>query len=575
MLNTFKRTCTDFFVACKITISMYTGKSYKLMCISNSMIFTVTLEVISNLTQSLQMVMARTNNHQNAFFAKTLNTLPEKVWGAATIENPSNKSEIIIFSGRNIYVYCKRSYDIIKTIANGLEPILCQQASLLSRIESMFALNTRKPDTIIIVGSFLQKRHPKRNSGYPIAFYSVFNTKSMTFENISKNIFDDNGKYKKENVLKLYQKCIYNFSEREFTEVVSNRYNGDVDYQCMPFWGHLSRFHIYKHYLIVNGQRDDIIIYDIENPHCPHLISFLKCTMLKFETQRGAIVSNLPFCNDNVNENDDNEIVKLLTFGANHGGNYSFLHSFCEYEINFNELEKQYKLNKSNKNVKQIVITNIKRSAIERLEHFPKILKTSDCGDDTFSKRFNLNNLEYESKKYGLKFSSKDYVYKIFGCAMYHSRYLIIYDIEQFEVQNHTQMVENEYSVDPKSKISSPNLMISFDFKIKEWKIVDNIWPNGGVWRNGGIITQTIHDGIWLNTFGGVKFTPDIKHLCATEINTCFGIKLSQNMDWSIERLLWIAYLKNNQNCKLSLLPKDIILFVLTFFKKKFIFAQT
>ena len=45
------------------------------------------------------------------------------------------------------------------------------------------------------------------------------------------------------------------------------------------------------------------------------------------------------------------------------------------------------------------------------------------------------------------------------------------------------------------------------------------------------------------------------------EYGKCFKILLSESIDWKIERLLWIAFYKNenNESCLIQLLPKDIL----------------
>ena len=50
-------------------------------------------------------------------------------------------------------------------------------------------------------------------------------------------------------------------------------------------------------------------------------------------------------------------------------------------------------------------------------------------------------------------------------------------------------------------------------------------------------------------------------------INNFSGYGYGQSLPWTLERLLWIAYLKNAQNeqCLLSTVPKDVINYIIQF----------
>ena len=52
---------------------------------------------------------------------------------------------------------------------------------------------------------------------------------------------------------------------------------------------------------------------------------------------------------------------------------------------------------------------------------------------------------------------------------------------------------------------------------------------------------------------------------------------LLKPIDWTIERVIWIGYIKNEQNkkqCKLAMLPKDVINHILKFLKVQFVFER-
>ena len=141
--------------------------------------------------------------------------------------------------------------------------------------------------------------------------------------------------------------------------------------------------------------------------------------------------------------------------------------------------------------------------------------------------------------------ANRSVAYGIFGYNLCNSRYLMIYDLYGRGVR-------------------SVNAMITFDFQTKIWRIHNDIWPVKS-WCKGHALIKSKHDEMLLQTMGG----------CDCKTSHLF-IKLSLNIDWSIERLLWIAHLKNDkqsQLCPLATVPKDIILLILKFFKKDFVFS--
>ena len=68
-----------------------------------------------------------------------------------------------------------------------------------------------------------------------------------------------------------------------------------------------------------------------------------------------------------------------------------------------------------------------------------------------------------------------------------------------------------------------------------------------------------------LNIVGGCKVTDLGKHFQGSD--TFWKLKIAK-IDWNIERIVWIGYFKNKDNiCLLASLPRDIILFLLTFLR--------
>ena len=531
---------------------------------------------------------------------KTLKPLPQSMSTCAMIQNPCNMNEIFVFSvggKHNIYIYNQTTNTFIKNEHDNLTSILPKPH--LFEIKTCYAFKTTSPNSIAVLGVQID-RYNKVTNYYDnhFSFYSIFNSKTLKFEKVGTKKVDNNSNHDDDNnhnIKNVYvheignqklkhvnPKAIYNKNigfEHIYSQIFENgNQRIDIDtllsFQYLPFWSHGSRLNVYKNYLIVT-QDDFIQIYDIKDEYNPTLLMYVVLGEQCFKLHGSVIVSNNIDINININNND---VIKFVTFGGDHK---DFLQSFQEYEINFEQLEKtiqsqsqsqskkieQEKFGKNkNENINYNIVHNVGDYHLNNLSNI--ITKTKN---DELSKKLNIEGLVAEAKRknFDVTFPNDDddVRYGIFGCNLYNSRCLMIYDL---------LLMRNIAG-----KSVGVNVMIVFDFETKEWKIHNNFWPysssfNNPIWNKGHAFIQSKYDGILLQTMGGIYSNVNLSS------KAHFMIKLSKSIDWSIERLLWIGYLKNDKQsqpqaqlsmCPLSTVPKDMILLILKFLNGGFVFA--
>ena len=127
--------------------------------------------------------------------------------------------------------------------------------------------------------------------------------------------------------------------------------------------------------------------------------------------------------------------------------------------------------------------------------------------------------------------------------------------------------------------------IICFDYKLKKWYIgkKEEKYKIPRPLRGHQSMISEENNGLYLYIFGG----RDSNVLQ----NVCWKLRLSsKSIDWQIERLIWIGYLKNDHanninhdidseadesNMKVSrfsTLPKDVVSYILSFMRGQFIF---
>ena len=481
---------------------------------------------------------------------ETLKSLPETMTSPALIQNPCNLNEIFIIGAKdmnNIYIYNQNTDTFKKNTNDNLTSILSPYPH--STIGKCSAFQCYKSNSIIVLGCF-QCVHTVN-----IAFYSVFNSKSLTFDKVTTNV---NVKHKDGKDIDSEKKINFSISRNVkaiyYTYATSdniqrNGINCEMDTKCLPFWNNDSGFNVYKNYLIFSHECT-VGIFDIKDEHNPKLIMYI------YVPHHGGFhglviiptISTISTINYKKNsKKNDHDIVKLLVFG---GFGNKLLSSFVEYNIDFKELEIQ-----SRKEKFGIVTHVVVDKDLDRKKNLDKLVLSKiikETSSDELLKMLNFDQLKIEAQKktFHVHDPNLEMEYGILGYNLYNSRYLMIYDM--FGCDNLMPM----------------NTMIIFDFQTKIWTIHTDIWPEK-LWCKGHALIKSTYDGMLLQTMGGSHYDT----YQATTSN--LFIKLSAKLDWSIERLLWIAYFKNDkqlqyQLCPLATLPKDIILLVLKFFKKDF-----
>ena len=133
--------------------------------------------------------------------------------------------------------------------------------------------------------------------------------------------------------------------------------------------------------------------------------------------------------------------------------------------------------------------------------------------------------------------------------------------------------------------------ILCFDSKKKKWLWNENGHPicklKKGLFGHRSLLIQE-KDDLYLYVFGGVTTIIDGNPKSMNDIpeKICWKLRFTKKIDWKIERIIWIAYLKNNHEknnatdnqlevCHFSKLPKDIVTLVLSFVQHEFIFADT
>ena len=489
----------------------------------------------------------------------TLCSLPEAMESAAIIQNPLNDNETLIFGARgthNIYIYNHTTDEFTRNKNDDLTTILLTRTEQWFEITSVYAIKGLTERLIIVLGTTRDSSNVLFNFRYP--FYSLFDSKSLSFVKIGSKLFN-NDKIGTSEQLK-NEKAIYNIdSNNTIATYHLPSMNRDVfsAAKYLPFGSSQSRFNTCKNYLLFT-QKSILGVYDISDEYNPMLLMYANLSDKVEVAFHGSVLLPCRMSDDNNNNNN----VKLLLFGGI-GGKVTFLTSFFQYEINFDEIESQLKEKKIE------ILTNVIDNSNDNsdTDHDDEILSNiiKQTKNDSLSESLNLRGLKVAAKQVKFRLKGRYSIWE-YTSNLYNSRHLMIYGLFK-----------------PSIPSSGLNIMINFDFQRKKWTIVNDVWPiYDGFCFKGHTIIRSKYNGNWLETIGGL-ITPALPGRHRNHpTKSHFRLKLYQNIDWSIERLLWIAYLKNkndNDNnvkqssCLLSTLPKDIILSILKFLRKGFVFG--
>ena len=494
---------------------------------------------------------------------KMLKSLPVEMLSPALIQNPIKHNKILIFSTARvwspnpIYSYDKTSKSFDKIETDNLSSLLTDEKDTIPMME---ALHGTEKDSIIVLG------HLETTKREYIPFYSVFNCVSETFTTVLHNKQFNPGELSKIDV-------------NGPNEIKVTDYN---KIKNILMWDGGNQFVRYKNLMILSGIVGEytsdttcakIIIYDLTDECNPTIVFTYDQSQLKRSfNYHGMVFLNDWFKNqsenakakNSTNDNDskigDNDIdnnsddsdddcdddglsiLRLLLFGGYE--NRDFFESFCQLDISIDRINENIKVLRNIANDDEVIkLSNGVTRYLDNIGDKMNVQKLKDA----LKKR---NNLPFYGS-FGIFGSNND---------LYNGRHLLIYDA----FWNWEQ--------------KALNAIINFDFKKRKWSISDNLWDGeycNSIREKGTIITNVGNKNeSYLIIMGGMFLW-----------KTHALVKLSKQVDWLIERLIWIGYLKNDHNeadakqskgsltsSKLALLPKDVILHILEFLAHVFVF---
>ena len=286
--------------------------------------------------------------------------------------------------------------------------------------------------------------------------------------------------------------------------------------------------------LFIFGERS-IAVYDINDEYVPKQIKYFRLSKMfnKSYLYSGSRTYHRSFIiESNINIKNKNKVhLKFLLFGA-----------FCEHNFN--------------KSFYQIDID------IEKIDSSTGTSTSGgiNCNNDNINYKFNIS-CDDKAKDWKMPAQIADkynYDSKLtyVSAHWYNSRYLII---------------SGGYS----KKIGLDEI-ICFDYKKKKWHIGDEDsripmykMPMGLLGHTTLLKQENGH--LYLYVFGGCIDTNYYKN----NTKTCWKLRLTTQIDWKIERIIWIAYKKNDKNtsvCQFARLPKDVVILLLSFLQPRFIF---
>ena len=295
----------------------------------------------------------------------------------------------------------------------------------------------------------------------------------------------------------------------------------------------------WNNFLFIFG-RIGLTIYDIKNEYSPKKIDFFDLTST-FNKSEPSFAYKTPrtyhrsFIVESKMENKNKVMLKFLLFGA-----------FCEtcFNNSFYQIDVDIDIENSDDDIYKIKV---------------------NCDN---AKDWKMAQNIAEKYNYNSRFVN-------FSAHWYNSRYLIIVG-GRFHSCNKTS-----------------DKIICFDYKKKKWHVGDNDeqlpmykMPKALVGHTS--LLQQENGDLYLYVFGGCRNL----NYHASHAKTCWKLKLATQMDWIIERIIWIGYIKNgyqdldtklkndkndknvkNVNvCHLARLSKDVVKVILSFLQPIFIF---
>ena len=325
-----------------------------------------------------------------------------------------------------------------------------------------------------------------------------------------------------------YSSCyrVFDCEKMDFDEDINERANNFGEKKTGVRVADGSSIQRWNNLLFIFGH-NGITVYDVKDEYFPKKIEFSHWkSLLQKSTFRTFHKS---FIVESNMENKNKVHLKFLMFGA---------HSETCFNDSFYQIDVDIDIDSNNNNNNDYKI-NI------------------NCDNDAKDWKIPQDIAEkynYDSK---VTFSSAHW---------YKSRYLIIVGGYHF------------------SQKKASDKIICFDYKKKKWYVGDEEeefpmykMPMGLLGHTS--LLQQENDDLYLYVFGGcINIDYD-----TSSTKTCWKLKLTTQMDWKIERIIWIGYMKNqdkqfqkgqkNTNvCHLARLSKDVVKFVLSFLQPRLIF---
>ena len=462
---------------------------------------------------------------RDPFILKDVNTngceLPQSVSDAALIVNPCNNDEIIIFGG-----YYRGSIFVYNKVKNEVQQ-LDEDIPCNGSIAAVYAIPGSKKHSLIIFWIPNTIEH---------SYYTIFDAKTMSF-----------GKHERKD-------------------------DTHIDKVLLSIG---ATMHKYKNWLFIigghNWNNSEMFIYDIADECRFQYVGCIDLTVGNFNqrvlTYHGSIIQFA-----------DSKRIKFVVFGGldTKSVSFPFNKSFGTIEIDLGILNKFYLIEYDEKNINNVNEKNDKMSIM-------------DCAIDitTDAKEWqnhncNINNGEFKNDKYPMvENSDENYnsnaCLSYFSYHWYNSRYLIIIGgqlspLEWTDCVDQLSSNQADRVNDPAYQYRVLNQIVCFDFLTKIWYCKQdnyNYRLEIGLMGHQTIMIKE-NDGLFLYLFGGCTSNS----YSSSMQKYCWKLDLIKGIDWTIERIVWIAFFKNENNakCILAKIPKDVVNLVLSFIKRRFLF---
>ena len=493
-------------------------------------------------------------------------SLPVPMADIAISYNPSNKDEILLMGGflnSTIYIYNNKT-DEFKQIFPGFEQLY--QGTKLS---GALVVSGPTPDTVLLMGKFY---------GTKTGFYAVFDTKKLIFKPILKRQLGNCSSSIEKRLLNNHLRsnyCLFDNKKRN----LFNLHTGGAK---------LNRF---KNYLIASGSyhfKNKISIFEIDcDTLLPKLIKVIELydvKMVSFEyVFHGAVI---------IKSNYISNCIELLLFG---GRRQYFETSFCKVGIDFEILKGSIKngvnnMGRRNSDDDTINKNNHVSGLDEQFSDAHKITAIDKTDDAENKGDYDGISIEFNPRHWVGDFSKIKQL-DIFRCAFK------LYYFTYHWIDNRYLIVIGGRTIDTISKE-----IIYFDNKYGKWNHLPFTLPyeifghasiicnkynkvNNDKFKNVDTCTSTSDDnaGKILRIMGGC----DKMSSNNATLNVHWKLNITRNFAWKFERIIWIAFYKNEFDskhkhlddmndgyCYFGIMPKDVVLSILLFLRNQSIFDQ-